>query len=323
MVAHGLIRAAMQEPTLHQLGEDAVVRRLLAQLPAASPHVKVAAGDDCAVLRVPGATRWLLLKTDVVVENVHFLASENPRRVGWKALCRALSDVAAMGGTPDSALVTLLAPPNTPMRRLDQLYSGIAKAARRFGVSVVGGETSHVEGRGPLICNIALTGWVRPKECILRSGGKPGDRLLVTGRLGGSLRTGKHLDFVPRVREAAWLVSRGGVHAMMDLSDGLGVDGARLAEASGCELEWSPESVPKTRGCTVQQAFEDGEDFELLLAVPPSKVASLLKAWARAFPKTPLTPVGALIEKKPRRVSLRGRRMSPATLSFGGYDHFQ
>lgn len=306
----------MDSPSLQQLGEDAVVRRLLSRLPALGRSVKLGAGDDCAVLRVPGASRWQLLKTDVVVEGVHFLSAEDPRRVGWKAMCRAISDVAAMGGTPEAALVTVLASKQTSMRCLEQLYDGIAKAARRFGVSIVGGETARMEG--PLVCNVALTGWVAPRHCVARSGGKPGDVLFVTGCLGGSLRTGKHLDFQPRVEEAAWLVRNFRVHAMMDLSDGLGLDGSRLAEASGCVVQWDLESVPRTPGCSLEEAFGDGEDFELLFALAPGKETALRKAWAQAFPRTPLTAVGVLLQKKKG-----ARRASNQSRLHGGYDHFQ
>jgi thiamine-monophosphate kinase len=306
----------MDSPSLQQLGEDEVVKRLLARLPAPSRSVRIPAGDDCAVVRVPGASRWQLLKTDVVVEGVHFLPGEDLRRVGWKALCRAVSDVAAMGGVPEAALVTILTSSQMPIRRLEALYSGLAKAARRFGVSIVGGETARMEG--PLVCNVALTGWVSPKCCVSRSGGKPGDVLFVTGRLGGSLRTGKHLDFVPRLVEAAWLVRHVKVHAMMDLSDGLGLDGERLARASGCQLEWDLESIPRTPGCSVEEAFKDGEDFELLFAIAPTKASALRRAWVKAFPRTPLTPVGRLLQKKVRT------RSSPESLRVhGGYDHFQ
>lgn len=306
----------MSSPTLQQLGEDEVVRRLLARLPAPNSGVRVGAGDDCAVLRVAGADRWQLLKTDVVIEGVHFFSSEDLCRVGWKALCRAISDVAAMGGVPECALVTVLASAQTPMRRLEALYSGLAKAAGRFGVSIVGGETARMEG--PLVCSVALTGWVSPRHCVTRSGGKPGDALLVTGTLGGSLRTGKHLDFLPRLDEAAWLVRQVRVHAMMDVSDGLGLDGERLARASGCEVHWDESAIPITPGSSLEEAFRDGEDFELLFAVASRRAAALQKAWGEVFPQTPLTRVGVLRQKSSVAQSSVG-----ATCRYGGYDHFK
>ena len=207
----------------------------------------VGAGDDCAVIGRPRDARWQLLKTDAVVEGVHFLAAEDPQRVGWKALCRAISDIAAMGGVPAHALITLAAPPTTRVARVKALYAGLRKAARKYGVAIVGGETSR--SPGPLFLNVALTGWVERQHCVLRSGGRPGDLLYVTGRLGGSL-AGKHLDFQPRLEEARWLVSHFKPRAMMDLSDGLAADLPRLAAASHCGYVVDEERLPLNRGCT-------------------------------------------------------------------------
>lgn len=304
----------MKSETLCDLGEDEVVRRLISMLPPNSQSVRVGPGDDCAVIAVSGVSQLQLLKTDAVVEGVHFFAEEKMERVGWKALCRAISDVAAMGGVPESALITVIAPAKTEWKRVKDLYRGIGRAASKFGVSVVGGETSQL--KGPLVCSVALTGWVKKGRCVRRSGGKVGDALLVTGRLGGSLRTGRHLDFTPRVKEASWLVEHFLPHAMMDISDGLGLDGARLAAASGCSVEWDLASIPCTKGSSLQEAFSEGEDFELLLAVEPRKVMALLSAWKRSFRGTPLTRVGSLVK--------RLQNDEGVSDSFnGGYDHFQ
>ncbi len=304
----------MKSETLRDLGEDEVVRRLISMLPPNSRSVRVGPGDDCAVIEVPGVSQLQLLKTDTVVEGVHFCAEEKMERVGWKALCRAISDMAGMGGLPESALITVIAPAKTQWQKVKDLYRGIGRAASKFGVSVVGGETSQL--KGPLVCSVALTGWVKRGRCVRRSGGRVGDALLVTGRLGGSLRTGRHLDFTPRLKEAAWLVEHFLPRAMMDISDGLGLDGSRLAAASGCSAAWDLDCIPRTKGCSLQEAFTDGEDFELLLAVAPRKVTALLSAWKLAFRGTPLTRVGSLV----KRLQNDGGVLD----SFhGGYDHFQ
>ncbi|MEY2597937.1 MAG: hypothetical protein RLZZ142_196, partial [Verrucomicrobiota bacterium] len=145
-------------PTLRSMGENAVVEALLRRLPPLSGLVRVGPGDDCAVVAAPETGRDQLLKTDCVVEGVHFERGEDLQRVGWKALCRALSDVAAMGGTPRCALLTVLFEKEMELRRAEALFVGIARAAEAFGVDVVGGETGHTSG--PLVCNVALTGWV-------------------------------------------------------------------------------------------------------------------------------------------------------------------
>ena len=234
---------------------------------------------------------WQLLKTDCVVEGVHFEKKEKPARVGWKALCRAVSDIAAMGGMPRHALITIAVSREVEMAWLREIYAGLRKAARRFGVSIVGGETSR--SPGPAFINVALTGEVERARCVTRGGGRAGDFLYVTGRLGGSL-AGKHLDFIPRLTEARWLTEKFRIRAMMDISDGLATDLPRLAKASGCGFGISEEKIPRNRGCTVAQALGDGEDFELLLAVRPTDAARLEEMWRAKFPKLPLTQIGAL-----------------------------
>ena len=293
--------------TLAALGEDAVVAEITRSLPT-GPEVRVGVGDDCAVVGAPRAAIWQLLKTDAVVEGIHFLPEEKPARVGWKALCRAISDMAAMGGLPEQALVTLAARPEVPLAWLRGLYAGLRRAARKFGVSIVGGETSR--SPGPLFLSIALTGRVERARCVLRSGGRVGDALFVTGRLGGSI-AGKHLDFVPRLVESRWLGEHFPPRAMMDVSDGLGADLPRLARASGCGYELWEDCVPRTRGCTVAQALGDGEDFELLFSLAPGRVDALQAAWHRKFPRLPLTQIGRFT-----RPALHPK------LAARGHDHF-
>lgn len=300
--------------TAASLGENALVERLHRLLPKAESQVLVGPGDDCAVVSTPGAVLWELLKVDSVVEGVHFESAENMQRVGWKALCRAISDVAAMGGVPRHALVSLAVPPNILWSRLRDLYLGLGKAGTAYGVSVVGGETVHTSG--PLVCSVFLTGSVEPEFCIRRAGGRPGDVLFVTGRLGGSLASGRHLDFQPRLDEGRWLAQSGAVRAMMDISDGLASDMPRLARASGCGVELDPGALPLHHGCTPEQAWCDGEDFELLVAVEPAALEEIQRAWHAKFPTLAFTLVGRLLPIE--------SGMRPASIfSKSGYDHFQ
>lgn len=293
---------------LAQLGEDRLVAELTRSLPTRG-DVRVGAGDDCAVIGASGAARWQLLKVDAVVEGVHFSPEEDPRRIGWKALCRAISDLAAMGGEPAHALITIAVSPDVEVARVKGIYAGLRKAARQFDVAIVGGETSR--SPGPMFINVALSGSVARGQCVLRSGGRPGDVLYVTGRLGGSI-TGKHLDFTPRLAEARWLVSHFRPRAMMDLSDGLAADLPRLAAASHCGFVLKEEAIPCTRGCTLEQALNDGEDFELLFALPPRHTAKLEAAWRHNFPKLPLTRIGSFTQP-----STLNPQLSPH-----GFDHF-
>lgn len=218
--------------TLADCGEERVLAALLRQLPPiADPDVLTGAGDDCAVIRQTRGRERLLLKTDCVIEGVHFSPETKPRQIGWKALCRPLSDIAAMGGLPKHALVTLAMPGHAPLKWAEDVYAGLGRAAREFGVSVVGGETAR--SPGPCFISVCLSGVVEANRCVPRGGGRVGDWLYVTGRLGGSFPSGRHLGFRPRLREARWLVSRHRIRAMMDLSDGLAADLPRLAAAGG------------------------------------------------------------------------------------------
>src|SRR5271154_2522573 len=181
----------------------------------------VGAGDDCAVLDSGQPGRWLLLKTDAVVQGVHFSATAEPEQIGHKAMGRGLSDIAAMAGRPLAALITMALPGQFDPDFLQRIYAGISRLAEQHEVAIVGGETTT--NPGGLLISVCLLGDVAADKCILRSGAKDGDALFVTGELGGSL-AGRHLEFEPRLAEARWLASHFAIHSMIDLSDGLAGD---------------------------------------------------------------------------------------------------
>lgn len=275
---------------LRELGEDQLLQKIAPLLPL-NRRVVAGTGDDCAVTQFAGDEKLLLLKTDCVVEGVHFELSAPPSAVGWKAMARPLSDFAAMSGRPEFAMVTLVASAMTSVHWVIQIYRGLAKAARAFDVAIVGGEMSRIEG--PLAISVSVAGSVEKGRWVSRRGGQVGDELFVTGTLGGSLQ-GKHLRFSPRLTESRWLTEQFHVHAMMDLSDGLGADLPRLARASGVAFELDESSVPRTRRCTIEQAISDGEDYELLFALAPRNAERLLARWKMKFPKLRLTRIGRL-----------------------------
>jgi thiamine-monophosphate kinase len=293
---------------LRQLGEDRLIERVLSHLPTAR-RVMVGAGDDCAVVRMPQKDNLLLFKTDCVVEGVHFLPKASAAAVGWKAMMRPLSDFAAMSGLPQFALITLVVPPTRKASWTTNLYRGLHQAASEFDVGIVGGETSGTSGAA--IISVSVTGIVEENRWIARSGGKAGDELFVTGRLGGSLR-GRHLRFRPRIEESRWLTAHFRIHSMMDLSDGLGADLPRLARASHLSFEIDESALPRNRGCTIQQAINDGEDYELLFSISPERSKSLTSKWRRKFPKLPLTRIGRFTPKS----QIRNQKWK-------GYVHFQ
>jgi thiamine-monophosphate kinase len=306
-------RDGIRDIALADLGEDQLVAELTRSLRFNS-RVKIGPGDDCAVVKF--GKRWQLLKTDCIVEGIHFLKESPAIWVGWKALCRAISDVAAMGGKPMDALVTIAVAPQARLRWLRGVYSGLRKAAQRYEVNLVGGETSR--SPGPLFISVALTGIVEKRRALLRSGGKPGDSLYVTGQLGGSIR-GKHLRFQPRVAEALWLADHFAINAMIDISDGLGSDLPRLAKASNAAFEIDRDRLPLNRGCSIDQAISDGEDYELLFAVPPGIAPSLEERWIRKFPTLALTQIGRLTELKLQKLTAPGFDQ----VTDSGYDHFR
>jgi thiamine-monophosphate kinase len=273
---------------LRELGEDQLLAQVFPSLNRNS-RVIIGAGDDCAVVKFRGAKDWLLLKTDCVVEEVHFTKETNARAVGWKAIMRALSDFAAMSGIPEFAIITLVAPGKKKESWVGELYRGLNRAAARFDVAIVGGEISETAGQMVIVVSVA--GFVERHRCILRSGGKANDDLFVTGELGGSIR-GRHLRFVARIDEARWLTANFKVHAMIDLSDGLGTDVPRLARASKLGFSIDQRALPLSRGCSIQQAISDGEDYELLFAISPRERRRLEKLWRKKFPKLPLTRIG-------------------------------
>lgn len=293
------------------VGEDALVTRLRRMVRQPMTRDVVAGiGDDCAAVKGVSGTELLLLKTDAVVEDRHFRKTDAPQAVGWKAACRAVSDIAACGGYPKHALITCVIRPEQTAAWLTNLYRGIEKAGRAFGFHVVGGEMARTEG--PAVINVTMTGGVEKKYFARRRGGRSGDALFVTGVLGGSFASKWHLKFQPRLKEAQWLVKNFSICAMMDVSDGLAADLPRLAAASGTGFVVEPTSVPRRRGVTLEQAFGDGEDFELLFAVRSKDAERLTKAWRKQFPQLRLTRFGSLAPK--------GIQMGLGATH--GYDHF-
>ncbi len=291
--------------TLGDTGEDELIRRIVRLVPVGSGAGE-APGDDCAVVD-SGGDRLLLLKTDALVEGVHYEKSADPEAVGWKAVARVFSDFAAMGGVGERFLVTLALPSSTGLAWVESLYEGMGKCLRNFGATLAGGETCRVPDGSAAVISISATGSVKRGKAVLRSGAREGDEIWVTGKLGGSL-SGKHLSFSPRVEEGRWLAEYSGVTAMMDLSDGLAKDLPRLAEASGCGYEILRDAVPRNPGCTVGQALGDGEDFELLFTVPAG--AGFEGAWNVEFPDLGISRIGVLTGLG------KGENIS------GGWDHF-
>ena len=294
---------------LRDIGEDRLLGQLLPRL-SLGKEVVNGPGDDCAVVEPRNHQNLLVLKTDCVVAGVHFLPTASALDVGWKAMMRPISDFAATSAVPQSALITLIAPEQTNIEWVEQLYRGLGRAAKRFKVSIVGGEMSGTAG--PVAISVSVVGFVERNRCVSRRGGKAGDDLFVTGRLGGALRQ-KHLQFIPRIVESRWLTRNFPIHAMMDLSDGLGADLPRLAKASRVGFAIEMENLPVARGAKIGNAISEGEDYELLFAISPRDRLRLQQSWAKKFPNLPLTRIGSLSQ-----LSTKNSQLLPS-----GYVHFQ
>ncbi len=314
-------RLRKKHPTVRDLGEFGLIRELRGIVGSSGNSVVRGIGDDCAVLRGDNPRNYLLYTCDPVVEGIHYRPTDPPRKVGWKTMARNLSDIAAMGGVPRWAVVSIGLRRGTDARWVKQLYAGLQAAATAFGCQIVGGDTTHVRHEQFVV--VALVGEVERARITLRSGAKVGDSILVTGTLGGSLR-GKHLSFTPRIHEARWLVAHFPVHAMIDLSDGLSSDLHRLAEASprGIAFEIHAAEIPISRAArgNLSAALRDGEDFELLFTLDPRHVTALRQKWARRF-RTGLTEIGRVVNSK-HKVALIQRDGSRQPLTAAGYDHF-
>jgi thiamine-monophosphate kinase len=319
------------------MNEFELIARLTKSLPA-NETVVTGAGDDCAVLDLGVPDKLILFKTDAVVEGVHFTKETPPEKIGRKALARCLSDIAAMAGTPTAALVTI-ALPATPKHGegglekfepefVAKIYDGLNALAEKYGVAVVGGETTTNPGR--ILISISLLGTVARGKQILRSGAKAGDAIFVTGELGGSLAE-RHLDFEPRLAEARWLAEHFSIHAMIDLSDGMAGDLRHILNASHVGAELLKSAVPVSRAAKSRAkessgakpafaaALTDGEDFELLFTVAAKSAVKLLDAWKQKFPKLKLSCIGKIVAGED--ILIRDKSGSHK-LDAHGYVHF-
>jgi thiamine-monophosphate kinase len=310
------------------VNEFELIEKLTRSLPT-NKTVVTGSGDDCAVLDFGLPDKLLLFKTDAIVEGIHFKSSDPPEQIGHKALARCLSDIAAMAGTPTTALVTIALSRNFDTAYIEAIYSGLNALARRYDVAIAGGETTTNPER--MLISVALLGTVPRGKAVLRSGAEAGDAIFVSGELGGSL-AGRHLEFEPRLTEARWLVEHFSIHAMIDMSDGLAGDLRHILKASHVGAELLTTSIPISRAAKLASraespakppllaALTDGEDFELLFTVASKDAVTMLDAWKKEFPKLPLTCIGKITAGE--GITLRDKSGS-RPLTAGGYEHFK
>jgi thiamine-monophosphate kinase len=283
------------------------------------PSVIIGPGDDCAVL----SRGDMLVTTDMLLDGSHFVLEQvGPRRVGRKAMAVNLSDIAAMGGRPIAAFVSVGLPRGPDTEKLaEDLYLGLREMADTFDTSIAGGDTNTWTGR--LVISVTLLGEPGPQGPIRRSGARPGDWLMVTGPLGGSI-LGKHLDFTPRVREAQLLQEHVKLHALIDISDGLAADVQHICAESGCGAVLFADAIPISAAASklndgrspLEHAIDDGEDFELAFAVSPEDGQRLLDT--QPIPGLQLAHIGLFVGERTLQLEETGRRRA---LSPRGFAH--
>lgn len=256
--------------------------------------IEVGPGDDAAVLRF-GDDAPMLATVDQLVEGRHYdPAITSLELIARKAVARSISDIAAMGGRPTAGLAT--AALRDGFDDADALFDAMARWARHWNAPLAGGDIAMVDG--PTVLTVTIFG--RPHTVrgpVLRSGAKPGDVLFVTGSVGGSFASGRHLSFAPRLEEGSWLCDAlgGRLHAMIDLSDGLGRDAARLAHASAARIRLDASDIPLSiRVADWMDAIGEGEDYELLFAVDPGAAPDIPDRCPDV--DTPFTRIGVLEE---------------------------
>jgi thiamine-monophosphate kinase len=295
--------------------------------------VPVGPGDDMAVVAWDG--QRVLVAIDQVLDGVHFrLERCGAEAAGRYAMVRNLSDVAAMAAVPVCAVASVALPKGMGQNEAEWLYQGMRRLGDQFNCPIVGGDVAAWDQ--PLAVSVTILARPEGIEPVLRSGAKAGDALCVTGALGGAWRSGRHLAFVPRVRQARLLAERYGLHAMIDLSDGLAGDLGHLCRASGAGAEVQADAIPihadvfaqlglKPSGLTaderekaLQTALTDGEDYELLFALPAEQAERLLRDQPLDIPVTRIGTV--VLVKRPDLVlvDVSGRRRP---LPAGGWEH--
>lgn len=277
------------------MNEEALIRWIRSRSPKGAAQT-VGIGDDGAVVRTAGGKDWILT-ADMIVEGVDF-ETRTSREEDWgrkAVLCNA-SDIAAMGGVPRFCLVSAGFPKAFSLARAKRIQRGIEKACAGLGITIAGGDVSRAD---KVVISVAMTGEVERGQAVTRGGAKAGDVVFVTGRLGGSLASGRHLRFKPRVAEARYLVSRYSVHAMIDVSDGLSKDLRHLSEESGVGFRIFESAVPlHPEARSVKNAFLDGEDFELVFTLGKADAARLLKDAEARRRKFTFYPIGTAVSRQ-------------------------
>jgi thiamine-monophosphate kinase len=336
---------------LKQLGEFGLIKHISSKFNTYSKRVKKGIGDDCAVFStLPNISQ--LISTDALIESIHFdLKTISPKQLGFKAMTVNISDIAAMGGTPYLAVISLGLPNTTSIKFIDKLYSGLKKSCDLYNIQLVGGDT--IASPKHLFINICLLGEAAKNRVFYRKGARPGDQIFVTGNLGDSAMglkllksrnknfvskkhsdslVKKHLEPIPRIKESRLLAkSNIKVTSMIDLSDGLEQDLGHLCtkEKTGATLYEKnlPLSEALRNACLKKKydptnwVLQGGEDYELLFTITPGDVNKLNRLFTKT--DTPISHIGE-ITNIPKKIQLKKKNGKTVFLkTTKGFDHFK
>ena len=297
---------------IKKLGEFGLINLIKGMVKAPSGVVK-GIGDDCAVVPFD-QQKFLLLTCDMLVEDVDFTRRDKPFLIGRKGLGCCLSDIAACGGLPHYAQLSLGLPPDMPVSRLRGLYQGIISIGKEFKVKIVGGDISRSK---KLVIDVSLIGTVERKNLTLRQGAKKGDIIFVSGKLGGSIYA-KHLIFKPRIKEARYLVKNYKINSMIDISDGLLQDLDHILKEAKLGAVLFKDLIPiSSKARSFDEALYMGEDFELLFTLAAPEAQRLIKS--RQNKK--FTPIGEIIDETQGLVMLNAQARRVKLKSYG-FKHF-
>jgi thiamine-monophosphate kinase len=299
--------------------ETELVKYFAAKGGLSAAKFPIGIGDDMAQVKLPGGAS-VLITTDMLLDGTHFDTKKaSPEQIGYKAMATSLSDCAAMATIPLAAVVAIALPRDFGEGKLKRLHKGILKAAKKYNCPLIGGDMTSWPK--PLAINVAMLSTVGATGPVKRSTAKIGDVICVTGSLGGAI-VKRHLEFVPRIREAL-VIAKAGANAMIDISDGLSTDLNHICRLSRKGAMIEAARIPVSRDAKksaepLKAALNDGEDFELLFTISQKGFEYLKKHWRF---KVKLTAIGKIIKGSSVKIKMPGDRI--ADLLPAGYDHLK
>ncbi|MFP4027255.1 MAG: thiamine-phosphate kinase [Candidatus Brocadiia bacterium] len=283
--------------------------------------LKLGMGDDAAVARMHGQSA--VITTDMLIEKTHYLAKTSPAKIGWKAIARCLSDLAAMAAEPLCTVAAVSFPPDAKTSFCRKMLRSLAEAAEKLSAPLIGGDISS--GTDVTVLAVTAIGTPPPEGCVRRDTAQPGDSICVTGKLGESVKSGRHLVFTPRINEGREARTNYNLHAMIDISDGVSTDLNHICEASGLgatihagKMPISAEAISgeERQKSALNSALNEGEDYELLFCLPSDEARVVEE---KGLAGTPVSVIGSMTAETDCVIVLKDG--TQRSLRPGGWEH--